>query len=573
MVRHYPRHTSSLPDGQSSSEYYKDQRIRRRLRIYEPLNHSKALKSPDINKPLDSLSRLAMVKASHDAGQEPITIDRVLPKYDRPWWRVKHLVLLNVCLLIPILGNSINGYDGSLLNGLQSLPQWRDYFHQPSGAYLGALSNAYVFGNILAFFAASWFSDKYGRLWTIRLGTIVVSIGSAIQAAAQDYAMFFVARLIIGAGAMLLIVACPCLISELAYPSHRGVATAVYGPSWYAGATVAAWVTFGTNYMGVGDSWAWRLPSLLQCLIPAIQLVGTLFIPESPRYLIDMGREQEARDILTKYHGGNDPANLPLVEFELNEIKIAIEHDKAGEEVTWASLVKTKANRHRLFVVIFLGITQQLCGNGLVSYYLNLILDSIGITSSREQLVINGSLMVYNLGTAVFCGFIVGRIPRRPTFLFGLGLMLICYVIWTVLSAINQQRHFEEKALGQGVLAMIFLFYATYNFCMNALPSLYITEVLPYYLRAKGTTTFCLVNGLTNVYNGFVNPVAMNAISWRYYIVFCCLLAVELTGIAIFFPETYGYSLEEAAEAFGDSALSTDPVEKTEVSHVDRVAN
>lgn len=487
------------------------------------------------------------------------TLQAVLPKYERPWWRVKHLLYLNLCLIVPILGNSTNGYDGSLLNGLQSLPQWRDYFDSPKGPRLGALSNAYVFGAVVAFIASSWFSDKFGRLWSIRLGASVICVGAIIQAAAVNFGMFFVARLIIGIGAIFVIVACLCLVSELAYPTHRGVVTAIFGPSWYSGALIAAWVTYGTNHMGLSDSWAWRLPSALQGLLPAIQLIGTFFIPESPRYLVDTDREDEARRVLMKYHGGDDPANTPLVEMELSEIKLSIAHDKANHDITWRAFIKTKANRRRLFIIVWLAITQQLCGNGLVSYYLNLILNSIGITSAKEQLVINGGLMAYNLGTAVMSGFIVGRVKRRPTFIIGLGTMLMIFIVWTVLSAINEQRNFEQKSLGQGVLAMIFLFYAMYNVCMNALPNLYISEVLPYYLRSKGATTFSLVNSLTNVYNGFVNPVAMDAISWKYYIVFCGLLLVEMIGIALVFPETHGYTLEEAAGAFGDGVFGSNP--------------
>jgi hypothetical protein len=59
------------------------------------------------------------------------------------------------------------------------------------------------------------------------------------------------------------------------------------------------------------------------------------------------------------------------------------------------------------------------------------------------------------------------------------------------------------------------------------------------------------------VYNGFVNPVAMDAISWRYYIVFCCLLAVEFTVIYFTFPETFGMTLEETSQVFGDGALDS----------------
>jgi len=420
----------------------------------------------------------------------------------------------------------------------------------------------------------AWFNDRYGRLTGLRVGCIISIIGSAIQAASQHYAMFLIARIIIGFGSVIALVGGPTLVSELAFPTHRSVATALFGPSWYTGAFIAAWVTYGTY--SLDSSWCWRLPSLLQGLIPAIQVAVSFFIPESPRFLINAGREDEARAVLAKYHGGNDPAYADLVEFELNEIKITSAHEKLNKEVSYKAFLDTKANRRRLFVVMFLSFSSQLAGNGLVSYYLNLILNSIGITEARRQLLINGALMAYNIGTAVFAGFLCGRLPRRPNLIIGLSCMLVFYIIWTVLSAINQQRNFEQTSLGEGVLAMIFLYYAAYNFSLNALPNLYITEVLPYYLRAKGTTIYVVFQSVCLIYNGFVNPVAMDAISWRYYIVFCCLLAFQLTVITFTFPETFGYTLEESAQAFGDGALHNDDangrknVDDVEVSHVDK---
>lgn len=104
--------------------------------------------------------------------------------------------------------------------------------------------------------------------------------------------------------------------------------------------------------------------------------------------------------------------------------------------------------------------------------YLNLILNSIGIEDAREQLLINGALMGYNIATAVAAGFLVGKLRRRTTFITGLIWMLICYICWTALSAINQQRNFEQQSLGRGVLAFIFLYYVGYNFALNALPNL-----------------------------------------------------------------------------------------------------
>ncbi|CAN6646957.1 hexose transporter Hxt11p [Trichomonascus vanleenenianus] len=501
-------------------------------------------------------------------------VEKFLPDYGRPWYRVKHLLVLNLLLFIPMLSSTTNGYDGSMLNGLQSLPDWQSFFGSPQGAVLGALANGTTFGGIIAFPFASWINDTWGRKWGIFLGSGIIVVGAALQAAAQNYAMFLISRLFLGFGSLIAVVGSPSLISELAYPSHRGVVTAVYNTLWYLGALVAAWVTYGTYFMH--GEWSWRLPSLVQGVLPLVQLITTYFVPESPRFLVSKGRYEEARTVLLKYHGGNNEAIAKdLIDFELAEIIATIEAEKLQKETSYLEFIRTKPNRRRLAIITLIPVTMQLCGNGLVSYYLHLILNSIGITSATEQLVINGSLMVYNLGTAVIAACIVGRLPRRTTFLCGLCTMIVIFTIWTVLSAINEKRHFVEKSLGQGVLAMIFLFYAAYNLCLNGLPYLYITEVLPYYLRAKGITYVNLVTSVVLVYNGFVNPVAMAAISWKYYIVFIACMCVEVTLMFFLFPETKGYTLEEVSVVFGDYEANDVPArlqeKREEANHVESV--
>ncbi|KAK7684811.1 hypothetical protein QCA50_012054 [Cerrena zonata] len=194
----------------------------------------------------------------------------------------------------------------------------------------------------------------------------------------------------------------------------------------------------------------------------------------------------------------------------------------------------------------------QLAGNGLVSYYLNKVLNSIGITGETEQLIINACLMTYNfVCSAVICS-LLNLFKRRTLFI-------------TCLS---------DKSLANGVLAMIFLFYLAYNIGVNGLPYLYMTEILPYSHRAKGINIFQFVQEVLLVYNGFVNPVAMAAIEWKYYIVYCCLLCVELIVVILFFPETSGRSLEEVGEVFGDEVTkvhlnSYDSKAKHSIEHVE----
>jgi MFS family permease len=188
-----------------------------------------------------------------------------------------------------------------------------------------------------------------------------------------------------------------------------------YNCGWYLGAVIAAWATFGTrNYAG---SWAWRVPSLLQILLPLIGIPGLIMIPESPRWLVSNDRIEEARRNLADIHVGGDISH-PLIEFEMEEIQQTIKAEKEAEQYSaWNDLWATPGNRHRLFISISLGIFAQWAGNGVVSYYLSIILNSVGITSVDDQTLISACLQVWNLIWAVTAALLVERLGRRLLFM------------------------------------------------------------------------------------------------------------------------------------------------------------
>jgi len=361
--------------------------------------------------------------------------------------------------------------------------------------------------------------------------------------------------MIIGFGGLIAVEPSPMLVSELAYPTHRAVLVGYYNNLWYLGATLAAWVTYGTYFMGPNASWAWRLPSLLQGFLPLFQVLFIYFLPESPRWLVQRDRYEDARKVLVKYHAGGDE-NSPLVDFEMKEIIAHIETSKATSTTEYRQFLRGRGNLHRLFIIILVPCMMQLSGNGLTSYYLHLILDSIGMKSDPQQLRINGGLMVFNLGISIIFASLMELAGRRRLFLFSTIGMLICYVIWTILSAINQERNFVDGGLGTGVVVMIFFYQLFYNAGLNGPPWVYVEEVLPTHLRAKGTNIMQIAATCALVFNGYANPVAMEAISWKYYIVYCCIIAVEIAVVYFGFPETKGRSLEEIALIFdGEQAL------------------
>lgn len=197
----------------------------------------------------------------------------------------------------------------------------------------------------------------------------------------------------------------------------------------------------------------------------------------------------------------------------------------------------------------------------MVSYYLTLVLDTIGITDSFDQTLINGLLQIFNFGAALSAAILVDRIGRRPLFIWsGVG-MLASYIVWTACSAVNNNT--GNRAAGIVVVVCLFAFYFHYDIAYTPLLMSYPTELWPYSLRSKGITCELLSIYVSLVIAAFVNPIGMENIGWKYYIVFCCFLAVFLAVTYVFFPETKGRSLEEVAELF-DGPGAVPDVQKIE---------
>ncbi|KFA79496.1 hypothetical protein S40288_05350 [Stachybotrys chartarum IBT 40288] len=490
-----------------------------------------------------------------------------LPNDPRPWYRVPHLLRLNLLLLIPLISSGAIGYDGSMMNGLQTLPQWRNHFGQPSGAMLGAINAVYPAGKVLAMFVVTYICDRFGRKIPLVIGVVTCIAFAIMQGMSNTVETFIAARAILGFFTSFLAQPSPILISELAYPTMRGKLTALYHTSFYLGGIIAAWCTYGT--FRIDSTWSWRIPSILQGALPALQLAFIYFLPESPRWLIAHGRQSEARKILVEYHAGGEESS-PLVEFEMREIEqaVTLEADVMSQN-SWLDLVRTPANRKRTLIAFIVGWFAQFNGAGVISYYLFLVLNTIGITEARDQTLINGLLQISNWLSAVFAGaMMVDRLGRRTIFLGATSAMCACYAIWTGLTAGFVQT--QNEALGRGVVAFIFIYFFFYACCWAPLLLAYTVEIFPYTLRSRGVSTMYVSTFVSLVVSNQVNPIAMQAIGWRYYIVFICILAALVVIIYFVFPETKGYSLEEIQQVFeGGSKVSGGKLDDIENAETD----
>lgn len=458
------------------------------------------------------------------------------------------------------------------MNGLQTLPYWETYFGNPTGSMLGLLNCIMSVGSLCALPAVPYAADILGRRIGIMIGCLIMILGVILQSISINIKMFIAARFFIGFGVAIAHGSSPLLITELVHPQDRAIFTTIYNTMWYFGAIVAAWLTFGT--LKIQSNWAWRIPSIVQAFPSCLQLIFIWFVPESPRWLIAHGKNELAHKVLADAHANGNMED-EIVLLEKTEIEDTLKLEKEFKSDSWLELFRTKGNRHRMLICITAGVFSQWSGNGLVSYYLHVVLDNIGYTNPVTQDVINGVLTIFNGITALTMCFFVDKIGRRPLFLVATVGMFVSFIVWTICS--SRYAIAGNKAASNGVVGMIFVYYFFYNLAWSGLLVGYTVEILPYNIRAKGMTVVWLAvdiarkfpsrtfptlhktpSNLTQTvfFNQYVNPIALKNIGWKYYIFYCVWLAVESAVVYFFYIETKNTPLEEIAKFFdGDQAV------------------
>ncbi|RAO66029.1 uncharacterized protein BHQ10_002041 [Talaromyces amestolkiae] len=487
------------------------------------------------------------------------------------WWRHRNLRTLNLLLLIPLLSIFSQGFDGSMMNGLQSVSHWQNYFGTPTGATLGFFNAAYPLGGIAGVFLISPIADGLGRRVGLATGAALCCLGAALQGGAINIAMFVISRVIIGAGSVVVAGVGAPYITEIAHPAQRSTATAMFLTFYSVGSIVAGWCTFGTFH--INGTASWRIPSALQGFPSVIQLLFVWFVPESPRWLISKGRNMEALAILAKYHGEGDEDDA-VVQFEYTEIQGALSAEHSTADLTLLSflneLVTGSGNRKRLFIMVWAAISSQMSGNAFVSYYLSPILASVGLTSDLQQTLINATNQMLSWFSAVYFATLPAKLGRRTLFLASLCAMWVVDICITAGSAMFAKDP-ANKAASYTVVVFLYLFSPAYNLGFNGNLGLYIPEILPFHLRTKGLSFFYFVQFSFMILSTFAVPIGLENIHWRFYIIFVVWVIVEFIGVYLMFPETKGPALEDIAYIFDGPKAKTS--ENCEVGEIESKIN
>ncbi|KAG1905045.1 general substrate transporter [Suillus fuscotomentosus] len=493
------------------------------------------------------------------------------------------ILILNICLILPLLSSTLNGFDSSMMNNLQILPGWQEYFHKPHGMKLGLINSAHSIGILSGTPFSPYVSDLLGRRAAMFIGAAIMLAGVLTQASCTTIQVFLGARVLIGLGMAFSINAAPLLISELSYPTHRGKLTSLYNSLWYSGSVISAWICLGSYDESGTSAWSWRVPSFVQAAIPIIQMSLIWLIPESPRFLMAKGlvsihedtfrqldhttfivyfQESQAARVLAQCHANGGDERNPLVAFELAQIRHALNLEREyASGKSYLRCFSTPGNRQRMFTIIWIAVFSQWSGNGLVSYYFNTVLDKVGITQTRTKAAINGGLQIFNLASALVGVMIVDKVGRRKTFLISNIGMLTAFAMWTVTTALFCES--GDVAAARATVPLIFIYFFFYDLAYTSMLVLYTLEILPYNIRAKGFAIMNIVLYSTNAFNSLVNPVALETIGWKYYLFYCGWLILELLFAMVYIIDTRARTLEETAALFDGVKVRRGIMERT----------
>ncbi|PPQ71097.1 hypothetical protein CVT24_009848 [Panaeolus cyanescens] len=495
----------------------------------------------------------------------------------------KRSLQLFAILLVAFMGSLSNGFDGSVMSAVNGMEQYLTFFGisgLDAGGGVGSTTaiifgivttssfpvtswphrtSQYSIGSIAGVFIAGPIADSAGRRAGMCIGSVIIIAGAIVVTVAKNLAYLLGGRFFLGFGVAISTTAAPAYVVEMSPPQWRGRLTGLYNTFYYSGSILCTGITIATGK--IQSSSSWRVPLAIQIVPAAILAAFAFLLPESPRWLIAQGRKEEALTILARYHGNDDP-DAPLVKLEWKEFEDSVKLD-ASDKRWWdyRELFNTRNARYRTMMMLMMGFFGQWSGNGL-GYFLTVLFGAIGVESQNGRLTLNFVNTIVSAIGALIGTTLTDKVGRRTMWFWGtltcagtLAIVTGCTAKWGASNA--------NPAGANAAVAFIFLFGFFYSITYTPLQALYPAECLAYNTRAKGMAFYALAVSCASFVNTYAGPIALERITWKYYIVYIAWDLFECAVIYFCAVETKGRTLEELDEIFA----APNPVKKSTSKH------
>jgi sugar porter (SP) family MFS transporter len=437
----------------------------------------------------------------------------------------------------------------------------------------GGIVSIYYLGTLIGAMTGGWVGEKVGRIRTIALGALWGVIGASLQASAQNHSWMICARLINGFGTGILNAIVPVWATETAEHTSRGQFIAIEFTLNIFGVVVAYWLEYGMSFVQGGTTAIrWRFPIAFQ-IIPLIFLFFAVWaFPESPRWLVKVGRGEEARYILGRLRGETG-ADTGKAEAEYQDIQNVAALEKSNQYSTsyWSLFTGRGSGKlhtgRRVQLVIWLQIVQEWVGIAGVTVYAPTIFRISGFDTNKSQWF-SGLNNIFYMFSTIICVLTLDRIGRRYTLYWGsigqgIAMFLAGGFSRLGIDARDAGDLAKANSYGAAAASMVVIFTFVFGATWLTVPWLYPAEIFPLAVRAKGNAWGVVGWSIGNGWLTLLCPVMFSAIGEKTLYIFGIANVLSLPMVWALYPESNQRTLEEMDLLFASDSIWNWEAERT----------
>lgn len=442
--------------------------------------------------------------------------------------------LIFISVLVATMGALAFGYDTGIIAG--ALPFMTLPLDQ-GGLGLnpvseGLITASLIVGAAFGSLASGYLSDRFGRRVTLRMLSLLFIVGALGTATAPSVPFMVAARFLLGIAVGGGSATVPVFIAEIAGPSRRARLVSRNELMIVSG-QLLAYVLSAVLAALLHTPGIWRYMLAIAMVPGVLLLIGTFFVPPSPRWLASKGRFDEAQDVLEQLRDTKDAAKREVEEMKAQE-------KEPHKRVAARDLLRQPWVLKLLLIGVGLGFTAQFTGVNAFMYYTPIILKHTGMGTNAALTATIGNGIVSVIATLLGI-WAIGRYGRRHLLMTGLVIVIMMQAALGCVLMFMPQNLTQSYA----ALACILVFLLFMQMCISPVYWLLMSELFPMQVRGLLTGTAVSMQWLFNATVAFLFPIAVDTIGNPTFFVFAAINIGSLIFVFLCLPETKGKSLEQ----------------------------
>ena len=434
-----------------------------------------------------------------------------------------------ICIILLVgTGGILYGFDVGVISGALLLMQKTIAL---SNVALEVIVGSVFGGSLVGTLIAGPLADKIGRRLVVTVAALTFVIGIFCVISAKAFLLLLIGRLLLGIGIGIVSVAVPLYALELAPTQHRGLCVSVFQLFLSSGIVLAFFID-----MLLIKSGNWHAMFEVVLVPAVILLIGILFLPESPRWLLINAKKDEAIAVLSRLHSSVE------VKTEVEQLERSLK----SNEGTWRDLF-SKRLMIPLIVSVTIAILQQLTGINVILQYAPVMLKSAGFSSNYISMLGSVGIGLMNLIFTIVGMFLIDKVGRRPLLLVGVAGIVVSEVLLGFFQFLPMPLQIKAVLSILGLL----LFITSYAVGPGVAIWLVMSELFPTHVRGKGLALCLFFNSLastvaSSLFYTLTDAITLGGVFWlAAFFSLCYFLTVKFG-----FVETSARSLEEIQEGF-----------------------